>query len=172
MVIWSWKKVQCAFLRHIPQCWQKIKALIPRAARCTRICHLRYRRVEREKLLRFRISLFSIDISHLKSLIVGFRVCWIRIWHVQRNKMNIYEKGCFTLVLTLVLLRSLSRQLVTIEKIWEYHKNQRHEISIICVFQMFLSTGSKMFKNGTLRLVGYFARVRLVGLTTKPSFKR
>ena len=62
-------------------------------------------------------------------------------------------------------VRSLFQKLDTIQKIWTYHENQHEQISIICEFQKFKSTGKKMCLKGTLRLVGYFARVRLVGLT-------
>ena len=58
----------------------------------------------------------------------------------------------------------LSRELITMKKIWKYHENQRHRISTICKFQNFIASGTKMCKNCTLRLKGYFGHLRLMGL--------
>ena len=60
--------------------------------------------------------------------------------------------------------RSLFRKVDMIEKIGTYHESQHEQIGIFCEFQKFKSTGRKMCKKCTVRLVGYFARVRLKGL--------
>lgn len=64
----------------------------------------------------------------------------------------------------------LSRELITMKKIWKYHENQRHRISTICKFQNFIASGTKMCKNCTLRLKGYFGRLRLMGLRASPAW--